>query len=253
MTYPGARYLLRFDDLCPTMSRTGWDRFEPLLVEYGIRPILAVVPDNRDPELVHEVADCDFWSRMRQWEHSGAVIALHGYRHLCQSSGKALLPLHRYTEFAGVDEETQRAWIEAGLAILRGHGLHPQLFVAPRHGFDSATLRALRAAGIGTISDGLTHRPLVRDGVTWIPQQLWKPAEQRNGLWTICLHSNSAPNAEVLLLRDFLRAHASQFISVPEALSSHRSPLIGWIERVRCAHAVWRIRAKRWAKKATRL
>ncbi len=252
MTSPAARYLLRFDDLCPTMSRSGWDRFEPLLVEYGIRPILAVVPDNRDPELVHDVADFDFWNRMRQWERAGAVIALHGYRHLCQSSGKALLPLHRFTEFAGVDEGTQRLWIEEGLAILRGHGLHPRLFVAPRHGFDKATLRALRGAEIGTISDGLTHRPFVRNGVTWIPQQLWRPAEQRDGLWTICLHSNWTPNEEVLLLRDFLRAHAPQFISVPEALSSHMSPSISWIERVRGVHAVWRIRAGRWIKKVTR-
>ncbi len=252
MTSPAARYLLRFDDLCPTMSRSGWDRFEPLLVEYGIRPILAVVPDNRDPELVHDVADFDFWNRMRQWERAGAVIALHGYRHLCQSSGKALLPLHRFTEFAGVDEGTQRLWIEEGLAILRGHGLHPRLFVAPRHGFDKATLRALRGAEIGTISDGLTHRPFVRNGVTWIPQQLWRPAEQRDGLWTICLHSNSTPNEEVLLLRDFLRAQAPQFISVPDALSSHMSPSISWIERVRGVHAVWRIRAGRWIKKVTR-
>ena len=252
MTSSAARYLLRFDDLCPTMSRSGWDRFEPLLVEYGIRPILAVVPDNRDPELVHDVADFDFWNRMRQWERAGAVIALHGYRHLCQSSGKALLPLHRFTEFAGVNEGTQRLWIEEGLAILRGHGLHPRLFVAPRHGFDKATLRALRGAEIGTISDGLTPRPFVRNGVTWIPQQLWRPAEQRDGLWTICLHSNSTPNEEVLLLRDFLRAHAPQFISVPEALSSHMSPSISWIERVRGVHAVWRIRAGRWIKKVTR-
>lgn len=253
MTPPTARYLLRFDDLCPTMSRAGWDSFEPLLVEYGIRPILAVVPDNRDPELVHDLADCEFWSLMRRWEHSGAVIALHGYRHLCQSSGHPLLPLHRYTEFAGVDEGTQRAWIEEGLAILRRHGLHPQLFVAPRHGFDKATLRALRAVGIGVISDGFGRRPFLRDGVTWIPQQLWKPAAQRNGLWTICLHSNSTPNAEVLLLRDFLRANASQFISVPEALSLQMTTSIGWIEQARCVHAIWRIRSRRWAKKVTQV
>jgi predicted deacetylase len=80
-----AQYLLRFDDLCPTMSRSGWQRFEALIDEFGVRPMLAVVPDNGDPELEVEDADAEFWAKMRAREAEGAAIALHGYRHVCAS------------------------------------------------------------------------------------------------------------------------------------------------------------------------
>ncbi len=46
-----AQYLLRFDDLCPTMAASRWAPFERLIGEFGIQPILAVVPENQDPEL----------------------------------------------------------------------------------------------------------------------------------------------------------------------------------------------------------
>ena len=46
-----AEYLLRCDDLCPTTPRERWRRLEALIQEFSLQPILAVVPDNRDPEL----------------------------------------------------------------------------------------------------------------------------------------------------------------------------------------------------------
>ena len=70
-----ARYLIRFDDLCPTMSRAGWDRFELVIQEFNIRPILAVVPENQDPDLMLDAPDPEFWERMRKLEAAGATIA----------------------------------------------------------------------------------------------------------------------------------------------------------------------------------
>ena len=121
-----AQYLLRFDDLCPTVSRERWRRFRSLIEEFRLRPILAIVPDNCDPELQVSPPDPAFWEQMRALEAAGATIGLHGYRHLCSSRGRSLLGLDRMSEFAGVAIETQRAWIREGLRILRGHGLNPQ-------------------------------------------------------------------------------------------------------------------------------
>jgi len=45
---------------------------------------------------------------MRTLEAAGATITLHGYRHLCRSKGKSLVPLHSHSEFAGVPQELQR-------------------------------------------------------------------------------------------------------------------------------------------------
>jgi hypothetical protein len=60
-----AEYLLRCDDLCPTMSTERWRRIESLIEEFQLQPILAVVPDNRDPELEVSPPDPAFWQRMR--------------------------------------------------------------------------------------------------------------------------------------------------------------------------------------------
>lgn len=250
---PGpAQYLLRFDDLCPTMDRARWQRFLPLIEEFGLHPILAVIPDNQDKELNLSPLDADFWPRMRAMQASGAIIGLHGYRHLCQSRGRSLLPLHAQTEFAGVPEETQREWIRAGMGILRGQGLDPRIFVAPRHGFDRATLSALREEGINLLSDGFARVAFLRGGLTWIPQQLWAPVEKNKGLWTICVHSNSATDAQVSQLSAFLSVHAAQFTSVERVLAELSPGKLSSAERLHEALALWRVQASK-ARKRRRL
>lgn len=238
-----AQYLLRFDDLCPTVSSARWQRFLPMVQEFGLRPILAVVPDNRDRSLRLSPPDPEFWAQMRALEAAGSSIALHGYRHLCASTGRSLVPLHGHTEFAGVPERTQREWIHAGLEVLRGEGLHPKIWVAPRHGFDRKTLRALRGEGIGVLSDGFARVPFTRGGMIWIPQQLWGPLEKSKGLWTICIHSNSTHGAEVEELRDFLHRHADQFTSLDRVLAEFTPVRLGPFEWIHEALALWRVRA----------
>jgi len=235
-----AQYLLRFDDLCPTMAVARWAPFEGLIREFALNPILAVIPENRDPELGIETASTSFWERMRSLEDAGATIALHGYRHLCVSSGPSLLPLHRLSEFAGVSEETQRKWIRRGLEILRNHGLHPRLWVAPRHGFDTGTLRALQAERIVYISDGFARVPFVRGGMTWIPQQLWAPTTQSSGLWTSCIHSNNAKDEDVKALREFLRGYAGQFTSFDRVIAEFQPGPLETRERLFEMSALWR-------------
>lgn len=239
-----AEYLLRFDDLCPTFSVSRWQRFEPLLDEFHIQPILAVVPDNRDLELMVSDPDAEFWERMRRWERNGATIALHGWQHLCVNEGRSLLPFHRRTEFAGHGEEAQFRWIRDGLGVLRDQGLRPRVWVAPRHGFDDATLRALTRAGIDYLSDGLTRVPFTRGGVTWIPQQLWGPEVRSGGLWTICIHSNSATDHFVEELRIFLRSHAAQFTSFDRVLQEYQPGALSVWEGICAALRMRRILAR---------
>lgn len=248
-----AQYLLRFDDLCPTQGREQWLRCLSLIEEFGIRPILAVVPDNHDPQLAVEPTNLEFWPQMQVLESAGASIALHGYHHLCRSSGRSLLPLHTQTEFSGVPESVQRDWIRAGLGILRGHGLNPKLWVAPRHGFDRATLRALRCEGIKVLSDGFARTPFVRGGMIWIPQQLWAPVFKRSGLWTICLHPYSLSRADLLLLRNFLERHSSQFTSVDRVLAELQPERLNLNERAYELLALLRVRASRLKKRMTRV
>ncbi|MGA7858999.1 MAG: DUF2334 domain-containing protein [Terracidiphilus sp.] len=244
-----AQYLLRFDDLCPTVERSRWERIRQLISEFGILPILAVIPDNQDPELMFSDADPKFWSQMRTLQSAGATIALHGYQHLCESRGRSLLPLHRRTEFAGVPEDVQLQWIQKGLGILRDQGLSPRIWVAPRHGFDLATLRSLCGERIIYLSDGFARRPFMRGGMTWIPQQLWGPEYKSKGLWTICIHSNSASRGSVNRLREFVRANRGQFTSFELVKAEYEPSSLGLAERTLEAVALGRIKASRFARK----
>jgi predicted deacetylase len=227
-----AQYLLRFDDLCPTLPAEHWKPFRNLIKHYKLRPILAIVPENRDAELDQAPADPNFWDNMHRLEDAGATVALHGYRHLCQSAGKNLVGIHPWSEFAGVKYETQRQWMDAGLQILRGKGLHPKLWIAPRHGFDRNTIRSLRELGLGYISDGFARMPFRQYGITWIPQQLWGPAPKKKGLWTICIHPHTATRNDAKRLECFLEDCGNQFTSFDRVTSEFESKRLGIAERV---------------------
>jgi predicted deacetylase len=248
-----AQYLLRFDDLCPTVQHRRWQRLVNVVREFGIRPILAVVPDNRDLDLVCSPPDPGFWAQMREMEAAGATIAAHGYQHLCDTSGKNLLGLHQRTEFAGLSFELQRQWIAHGLKILGDQGLTPKLWVAPRHSFDMNTLLALRKEGLRYISDGLARVPFTRGGVTWIPQQLWLPVPKRAGLWTICIHSNSARVPIYSKLRSFLAKHAHQFTSFDRVVAEFEPAELDFTEQMYERYASFRLRTRRrWTRRQRR-
>jgi predicted deacetylase len=238
-----AQYLLRFDDLCPTMAAERFERFILIVQRHGIRPILAVVPDNQDPELRYQDPDPAFWDRMRSLQAAGATIAMHGFRHQCVSPGPSLLRLHSRTEFAGIAEETQREWIRNGIQILRKKGLRPRLFVAPRHGFDSATLSALAEEGLGFLSDGFATRAHIRKEVVCIPQQLWRPVKKPSGLWTICIHSNTAVSALEQELDLFLHESSKQFTNFDQ-LAKMVPKELSWSERMREALINYRARLR---------
>jgi len=240
-----AQYILRFDDLCPTMDRSRWERFKALITEFKLRPILAIVPDNQDSNLNRAPTDPVFWAEMRAMQSAGATIALHGYQHLCVSVAASLVALNDSSEFAGVEEHTQGQWIQAGIKILRERGLDPTLWVAPNHGFDHGTVRALLASGIKMLSDGQARVPFKRKGMLWIPQQLWGPVEKPAGIWTICIHSNTARFSEIEELARFLHRNADQFTSVERVAEEFDAKAMGVEEYLYACYALWRIRFSR--------
>ena len=248
-----AQYLLRIDDLCPTVSAERWQKFQSLIEEFHLHPILAVVPDNQDPELQVSPPDPAFWDCMRALEAAGAAIGLHGYQHLCATRGRSLVNLHRISEFAGAPAATQRAWISDGLRILRGHGLNPNVWIAPRHGFDRNTLAALREEGILLLSDGFARVPFLQGGSTWIPQQLWAPVEKERGLWTICVHPNTARDAEIAALRSFLTVHAAQFTSLDRVIFCFDPATLTLAERIQAVCALRRLKISHAAAPIRRL
>jgi peptidoglycan/xylan/chitin deacetylase (PgdA/CDA1 family) len=194
-----ARFLLRFDDICPTMNWEIWAEIENILLEKKVKPILAVVPDNQDPLLMVDDPVPDFWERVRAWQSRGWTIAMHGYQHKYVTTRKGIMGINPFSEFAGLSSAEQEDKLSRGVEILRNKGIEPAVFVAPAHSFDKITLRILPKYGLRIISDGFTRFPFTsREGLFWIPQQLWKFVPKSSGIWTVCIHHNDWNNGKLL-------------------------------------------------------
>jgi hypothetical protein len=98
----------------------------------------------------------------------------------------------------------------------------------------------------------LARVPFTRGGVTWIPQQLWRPVDKSKGLWTICVHSNTAHGSHVDQLLAFVRQHVAQFTSVDRVLAELKPTKLDLAERLYEAFALWRAKASRTRKRTGR-
>jgi GalNAc-alpha-(1->4)-GalNAc-alpha-(1->3)-diNAcBac-PP-undecaprenol alpha-1,4-N-acetyl-D-galactosaminyltransferase len=215
----GAKYLIRFDDICPTMNWEVWREIEKILVEHGVKPILAVVPDNRDPKLRVDEPHPHFWEEVRKWQSWGWTIGLHGYQHAYVTTNAGCMGINRYSEFAGLPASEQREKLRRGIAIFRKEGVTPDLWIAPAHSFDTHTLEALQAEGLDVVSDGFFPAP-GRDGrgIFWAPQQMWWFANRRRGVWTVCLHHNKWTQPRLEQFRDEVKRRRERLTSVQEML-----------------------------------
>lgn len=202
-----ARYLLRLDDACPTMDLRRWSKVESVLDRLGIRPLVAVVPDNQDPELQVDAPDASFWDRVRVWQAKGWTIAMHGHQHRFHfvDRKQLLLPFYNRSEFGGLSFDEQSQKIRASWQIFQNEGVSPTVWIAPAHCFDRTTLTALRAeTSIRIVSDGIACDQYQEDDFFWLPQQLWAFTEKSSGLWTICLHPNTMTDHTIDKLANLL-------------------------------------------------
>lgn len=187
----GPRYLVRFDDICPTMNWTVWDRIEDKLTDLGVRPLVGIVPDNQDRELEVSDPNPQYWSRVREWQDKGWTIGLHGYQHVRRTEKAGLVGINDWSEFAGLPYAEQREQVVRGISILERQNVHPTMWVAPGHSFDRVTVSVLKRVGIDGISDGLFGLPHRRYDMLWFPQQLWRFRRLPVGVWTVCVHFNA--------------------------------------------------------------
>jgi predicted deacetylase len=184
------------------MYRRNWDLVEQVLDAHGVKPIVAVIPDNSDPSLMLEAKNTAFWDRVRAWKKKDWAVALHGHTHLMHpTTDKLVLPFYKRSEFAGLTLEVQSEKIRAAWSVFTTEGVEPTIWVAPAHSFDLLTLQAVRReTSIRVISDGIAWDTYYEHDFHWIPQQLWSLTERRSGLWTVCLHPNTMTDAAIAAL-----------------------------------------------------
>jgi predicted deacetylase len=212
----GARYLVRFDDVCPTMNWTIWDRIESLLFELNIKPIVAIVPNNKDEKLKVMDARLDFWEKVRYWQKNNWCIALHGYEHRYETEHCGLVGVNNVSEFAGLSYDVQKKKLQSALRIFADNHVNADAWVAPAHSFDEDTVRLLVENGLKIISDGYYVRPIRYMEAIWLPQQMWKFRPMPMGIWTICYHSNSFSEKDLERLENDLRRYQKLIISVQD-------------------------------------
>ena len=216
-------YLIRLDDASDHMHTENWARIERMLDENGVKPLVGVIPVNRDPMLLEFAEDPGFWDKAKLWQKKGWRIALHGYDHVYATSCAGINPVHNRSEFAGLPLESQRQKIRDGVAFLTEKGLNPTVFFAPGHTFDENTLEALRLeSNIRIISDTVANDAYCRDGFTFIPQQAGRVRELPFRVTTICLHPNYITEPELDEIEVFLKTHAGQFLDPGAIMPSTR-------------------------------
>jgi predicted deacetylase len=223
-----ARYLIRFDDICPGMNWLRWREIEAILDGEGVKPMLAVVPSNRDPKLDVGAPEPDFWERVRGWQRRGWTIGLHGYQHTYVTEEAGLIGINRRSEFAGLPAAEQRQKLARAVEIFRTQSVRPDVWIAPGHSFDDATVAALHELGVDAISDGFflsEHRDA--RGMLWVPQQIWSFRYRPFGLWTICYHHNGWSDGELRRFAADVKAYRPRITSFAEVAASstirHRS------------------------------
>ena len=214
------KYLIRLDDACFTMDVKKWQRMENMLDLYGVKPMVGVIPANKDPKQQINVVDSEFWNKVKKWEKKGWAIALHGYDHCFISDAglSGLNPLWARSEFAGVSLELQKEKIRKGVEEFRNNGVEPKYFFAPAHTYDENTLQALREeSNIRIISDTIATKPYRKGDFVFIPQLGGHCAEMKiPGVWTFCLHPSAMTEENFVATERFLQVHKNEMLGFDE-------------------------------------
>lgn len=208
-----------------------WSEIERILEDSGVKPLLAVVPNNQDVTLQVAPPEPKFWDRVRRWQSQGWTIGLHGYQHRYVTQERGIIGINNFSEFAGVPREDQERKLRTAVEIFQRERVRPDLWIAPGHSFDTTTLAILKKLGIRVISDGLFFYPGVdSQGMMWIPQQLCHFRLLPFGVWTICFHCNGWTEKRILKFRQDVDSFREQISSCEEVIATYKDRPRGWID-----------------------
>ncbi|MDP2638651.1 MAG: DUF2334 domain-containing protein [Candidatus Azambacteria bacterium] len=216
-------YFFRLDDIAPNMN---WDNFlkiKEIFNKYKIKPLIAIIPDNKDMELLKYPHNIDFWEVIGQLKESGWIISQHGYQHLYKTQNGGIMNINNQGEFSGLDFETQKRMINNGKYLMKTKICEPNIFVAPGHSFDQYTVEALKESNFKYISDGIALYPFKKLGIVWLPQILWRPRWWLFGMVTIALHLNTMTEENFNDLKKFIDNNAKKIGNFADLINWYSS------------------------------
>lgn len=229
------KILIRFDDICPTMDFVQFNRAVELMDRYSVKPLIGVIPNCKDNDLMIESQHEDFWNYVKFLQAKGYTVAMHGYEHVFCSQHHGMVNRHIGSEFAGLTFEVQKEKIQKGKAILESHGITTDIFFAPAHSYDRNTLKALASCGFKFISDGKSKKPYILEGITCIPCRSTGAANIKgNGYYTSVFHAHEWTRPEKADAYNQLVSTLNQYASYVVSFEEFCAQPVGraWVQQI---------------------
>jgi predicted deacetylase len=208
--------LIRMDDISENMNWALMDKCEKLFDKFKIKPLLGIIPINKDPELLKFPKNGRFWERVESWKNKGWEITMHGCNHLyTQKSDKNdIFNYGGNSEFYGLDYSTQLNKIKTGLEEFKKREIKVRSFFAPNHIYDSNTLKALKDSDIKIIIDGYGLFPYYKNEILFIPQLFYKEIFLPFGIQSTQMHINEWNNEAYKNFEIFVEKNYSKILNL---------------------------------------
>ena len=220
--------LIRIDDIAENMNWKLMDKCEILFDSLHIKPLLGVIPFNKDPELLSYPKNSNFWDRVRAWKNKGWEISMHGSSHLYnqQTKKKDYFNYGGDSEFYGLDYSFQLEKIKLGSKKFEEEGIAIRSFFAPNHTYDLNTLRALSDSGIKIVVDGYGLFPFYKHDLLFIPQLFHKKVMLPFGTQSTQIHLNYYNEKDFNKFEKFILKNKNKITSIEKIISLGKQNLL---------------------------
>ena len=215
-------FLLRLDDIAENMKWEYMEEIEAIFDKHNIKPVLGVIPNNKDPELLsYPKKEKNFWDQVRLWKNKGWEIGMHGTNHVYDKfcSKNDYLGFGGNSEFCDKPFNIQLQKIEQGLNKFTEEKISVRTFFAPNHTFDKNTLLALNKCGIKNIIDGYGLMPYEENKMNFIPQLFYKTITLPFGIQSFQIHLNYFNEENFNDFKSFVIKNSKKIITYDQAIS----------------------------------
>ena len=212
--------LIRFDDVAENMNWDLMKKSELLFEKHGIKPVLGVIPNNKDSELLSYPKEENFWDQVRNWKDKGWEIAMHGSTHVYDkdTKNKDYFGYGGRSEFCGHSLEVQMQKVKDGLKKFDSEKIKIRSFYAPNHTYDKNTFAALKNSGINEIIDGYGLIPYTENNMKFIPQLFYKLFALPFGIQATQIHLNYWKQKDFDNFEKFILNNLNKIITYDQAL-----------------------------------
>ena len=214
--------LIRIDDVCENMNWNLMSKLESLFDNYSIKPVLGVIPNNRDEDFLSFPRNDNFWDQVRKWQDKGWEIVQHGDTHIYDRLCSKKSDYFEYgggSEFFGHPLDVQEKRIKNGLEKFKREKINIRSFFAQNQTYDEKTFVALKNCGINEVIDGYGLMPYTEKNVKFIPQLFEKVVLLPFGIQSTKLHLHVWDENDYKKFENFIKINSKKIITYDQALN----------------------------------